>query len=243
MRRSIPQDFQATLSQPAKAVHDGVHKQQSAWPLTHKVPSPILAHHGKLSVTPDDHDFSCSSVTVQASGVEASDECITAYQELKLGKKAKYILFALNDANTAIVVDKTSVADASYDDFVQDLPKDQCRWAVYDFEFAKQGEGKRNKIGFISWCVTHGGRSFRAPGSKVLTRDAIRSPEDATVKDKMLFASSREALRRRLDGIAFEVQGTDPSEISYNTGSSPTRKIALRQYADPPPTPQCLTGR
>ena len=47
-----------------------------------------------------------------------------------------------------------------------------------------------------------------------------RSPEEATVKDKMLFASSREALRQKLVGIAFEVQGTDPSEISYSAGSS-----------------------
>lgn len=51
----------------------------------------------------------------------------------------------------------------------------------------------------------------------------IRSPDDAKIKDKMLFASSREALKHKLDGIAFEVQGTDLSEISYDIGSSRSR--------------------
>ena len=35
----------------------------------------------------------------------------------------------------------------------------------------------------------------------------------------MLFASSRDALRRSLVGIAVEIQATDLSEISYETGT------------------------
>lgn len=34
----------------------------------------------------------------------------------------------------------------------------------------------------------------------------------------MVTASSREALRRALVGIAVEIQGTDPSEVAYETG-------------------------
>lgn len=84
----------------------------------------------------------------QASGVQVADVCITTYQQLKLGKKFKYILFALNDDLSEIVVEKTSDAP-DYEAFVEDLPKDQCRWAVYDLEFEK--DGKRNKLCFVSW--------------------------------------------------------------------------------------------
>jgi len=31
------------------------------------------------------------------------------------------------------------------------LPEKECRYAVYDFEFAKEGAGIRNKIVFLSW--------------------------------------------------------------------------------------------
>jgi hypothetical protein len=34
----------------------------------------------------------------------------------------------------------------------------------------------------------------------------------------MVYASSRDALRRSLDGIGVEIQGTDYSEVSYEAG-------------------------
>jgi len=67
-----------------------------------------------------------------------------------LKKKHKYIIFTLNKDFTEIVVDKTSSAQ-DYDEFVADLPEAECRWAIYDFEFDKEGAGKRNKIIFLSW--------------------------------------------------------------------------------------------
>ncbi|KAG7445856.1 actin depolymerizing factor, partial [Guyanagaster necrorhizus] len=129
----------------------------------------------------------------QSSGIGVNSECLEKYQELKLGKKTKYIIFALSKEKTEIIVEKTSES-TSYDEFVSDLPEAECRWAIYDFEFEKEGAGKRNKICFFSW-----------------------SPDDAKIKDKMLFASSKDALRRSFVGIAVEIQGTDFSEVAYES--------------------------
>jgi hypothetical protein len=46
----------------------------------------------------------------------------------------------------------------------------------------------------------------------------VRSPDGAKIKDKMVTASSRDALRRSLTGIAAEIQGTEYSEVAYDTG-------------------------
>ncbi|TFY52093.1 hypothetical protein EVJ58_g10203 [Rhodofomes roseus] len=127
------------------------------------------------------------------SGVGVSPECLETYQTLKLGKKIKYIIYTLNPDNTQIVVEKQSQS-INYDDFLADLPENEPRWAVYDFEFEKEGAGKRNKITFFSW-----------------------SPDDSKIKKKMLFASSKDALRRALVGIAAEIQGTDYSEVAYES--------------------------
>jgi cofilin len=88
-------------------------------------------------------------------------------------------------------VSKTSDS-SNYDDFLAELPPAECRYAIYDFEFQKGDEGKRNKICFFTW-----------------------SPDESKVKQKMLYASSKEALRKALVGIATEIQGTDLSEVSY----------------------------
>lgn len=45
-----------------------------------------------------------------------------------------------------------------------------------------------------------------------------RSPDGAKIKDKMVSASSRDAIRRSLVGIAVEIQGTDYSEVAFETG-------------------------
>ncbi|MFE5326186.1 actin-binding ADF family protein [Embleya sp. NPDC056575] len=128
-----------------------------------------------------------------ASGVGVNDQCLQEYQALKLKKTYKYIVFNLNKDNTEIIVEKTSTSQ-DYDDFIADLPETECRWAVYDFEFEKEGAGKRNKLTFVSWA-----------------------PDTAKVKQKMLFASSKDALRRSLVGIAVEIQGTEYSEVAYES--------------------------
>ena len=88
----------------------------------------------------------------QASGVAVNPVCLDTFQELKLKKKHKYIIYTLNKEFTEIVVEKQS-SDQSYDTFIADLPETECRFAVYDFEFEKEGAGKRNKLCFFAWSV------------------------------------------------------------------------------------------
>lgn len=44
-----------------------------------------------------------------------------------------------------------------------------------------------------------------------------RSPDTAKVRTKMLYASSKDRIKRELDGIQVELQATDPSEMSWDT--------------------------
>jgi len=127
-----------------------------------------------------------------SSGVAVHDDCLSEFQALKIGHKHKYIIYNLSKDNTHIIVDKKSEA-AEYDDFLADLPETECRWAIYDFGYERDG-GKRNKLIFFSW-----------------------SPDSAKIKNKMLFASSKDALRRALVGIALEIQATDHSEAAYES--------------------------
>ncbi|KAG4302447.1 hypothetical protein PCANB_001258 [Pneumocystis canis] len=127
------------------------------------------------------------------SGVQVNEECLTTFQQLKQGKLHKYIIFAINSDNTHIIVEKTS-SSLDYQQFIMDLPENDCRYAVYDLEYHLEGEGKRTKMCFFVW-----------------------SPETSPIRSKMLYASSKDALRRALCGISVEIQGTDLSEISFGS--------------------------
>ncbi|KAG6878508.1 hypothetical protein C0993_005438 [Termitomyces sp. T159_Od127] len=137
--------------------------------------------------------YEAQSATIQASGVGVNSNCLEEFQALKLKKTHKYIIFTLSSDSTEIVVEKTS-SSTNFEDFIADLPETECRWAIYDFEFEKEDGGKRNKITFVSWA-----------------------PDTAKIKQKMVFASSKDALRRSLVGVAVEIQGTDYSEVAYES--------------------------
>ena len=47
-----------------------------------------------------------------------------------------------------------------------------------------------------------------------------RTPPSSRVKQKMVYASSRDALRKSLSGIHLDIQGTDKDEVSYETGAA-----------------------
>ncbi|ROT43539.1 cofilin/tropomyosin-type actin-binding protein, partial [Sodiomyces alkalinus F11] len=129
-----------------------------------------------------------------------AQECISTYNDLKLSKKYKFIIFKLSDDHKEIVVEEAS-PDKDWEVFREKLinattkSKSGPRYAVYDFEYSlASGEGERNKITFIAW-----------------------SPDDAGVMAKMIYASSKEALKRSLTGIATELQANDPDDIEYDT--------------------------
>ena len=41
----------------------------------------------------------------------------------------------------------------------------------------------------------------------------FRSPDTSRVKAKMIYASSKDRFRRELDGVHYELQATDPTEM------------------------------
>lgn len=70
-------------------------------------------------------------------------DCVATFEELKLGKKLKFIIYKLSDDKKNVVVEEKSELP-SYDEFLSKLPQNDCRYAIYDFEYVLGGgEGKR----------------------------------------------------------------------------------------------------
>ena len=93
---------------------------------------------------------------------------------------------------TQIVVEQTST-EQEYDAFLEKLPENECRYAVYDFEYdIGGGEGKRSKIVF----------------SLV--------PRHRPVRAKMVYASSKDSFEKSIEWCCADVQGTDFSEVAYD---------------------------
>lgn len=97
-----------------------------------------------------------------------NDDVVTKYNEIKLGHKYKYIIMELSADNTEIVVTKTAEPTATFSEFTNELPKDGCRYAIFDFDFELKDGGKRNKLIFFVWA-----------------------PDEAKIRQKMLVSTAK----------------------------------------------------
>ncbi|KAF2315321.1 hypothetical protein P3X46_014744 [Hevea brasiliensis] len=122
-----------------------------------------------------------------------SDECKLKFLELKAKRNHRFIVFKIDEKNQQVMLEKLGSPQASYDDFTNSLPPNECRYAVFDFDFTTNENCQKSKIFFIAW-----------------------SPDTSKVRSKMLYASSKDRFKRELDGIQVELQATDPSEMSLD---------------------------
>ncbi|KAJ8139654.1 hypothetical protein OY671_007138 [Metschnikowia pulcherrima] len=63
----------------------------------------------------------------------ADKSFLSAFNDLKLGKKSKFVIFASRPEKMPIFVDNTS-SDDDHESFLDELPKNECKYASYDYE-------------------------------------------------------------------------------------------------------------
>jgi cofilin len=98
-----------------------------------------------------------------------------------------------------IVVDKTVAASkednqATYEEFIGTLSPKESRYCIYDLNYTLKDGGERSKLLFITW-----------------------NPDGASIKQKMTYSSSKAELKKKLNGVADDIQATDFDEIEYET--------------------------
>eukprot|EP00759_Apiculatamorpha_spiralis_P000648 PhF_6_TR10249/c2_g1_i1/m.15892/K05765/CFL; cofilin len=123
------------------------------------------------------------------SGIAVADECMVAFDEIKKKKAYRYVLFSIKD-DKAVAVESKGDRSVTYAQFVEGLPKDKPAYIVFDFEYPKDGVTV-SKLVFISWI-----------------------PDIAKVKSKMMYASTKDSIKSKIEGGLVEIQATDLSEIS-----------------------------
>ena len=128
-----------------------------------------------------------------SSGVAVNQECISEFNAFKLKNQNRYILFKLSDDLKEVVIEKKAAPETTYAEFVAELPEQDCRYAIYNFEYDSGSDGKRAKIVFVIWA-----------------------PDTAPIKKKMIYASTKDAIKKAFQGISVEVQGTDRSEVDFD---------------------------
>lgn len=133
-----------------------------------------------------------------------SDDVQYSFNEFKLKRgdyKLRYFIYQISKDRKYIEVEKTGGPEKTYDDFVEALPENDCRYGLIDLEFSTDDGRETSKLVFISW-----------------------NPDTASVRPKMLYSGSKEALKAALQGVGIHINATDHSELDLETAILPVVK-------------------
>ncbi|MEE6514786.1 hypothetical protein FKM82_023134 [Ascaphus truei] len=126
-----------------------------------------------------------------ASGVTVDDRVIQVFNDMKvrkastqeeIKKRKKAVLFCLSCDKKSIILEEGKEilvgddVDDCFMEFVNMLPHADCRYALYDATYETK-ETKKEDLVFIFWA-----------------------PENAPLKSKMIYASSKDAIKKKLTG-------------------------------------------
>jgi len=100
------------------------------------------------------------------------------------------VLYKIENKKT-IVVDTSADTAASYDDFLKALPQNEPRYCAVDVDYTTSSGAQHSKIVFIFWC-----------------------PDDCAVKDRMIYAASKDTIKKALNGVQVEIQANDNGDIA-----------------------------
>ncbi|KAJ9454553.1 Actophorin [Diplonema papillatum] len=120
------------------------------------------------------------------TGVSCSADCVKEFEALKTKQAYQGLEFVI-DGDTIVIGQKFDKG-CSWDDFVAKVSED-ARYYVWDFSF-EDGGVKKSKILFISW-----------------------NPDSGKVKTKMLYAGSKDALKKKIEGGLIEVQANGKDDL------------------------------
>ncbi|XP_024965431.1 actin-depolymerizing factor-like [Cynara cardunculus var. scolymus] len=125
-----------------------------------------------------------------SSGMGVAEHCKGTFLELQRKKAHRYVIFKIDEKKNEVVVERTGSPAESYQDLTSALPDNDCRYAVYDFDFVTSENCQKSKIFFIAW-----------------------SPASSRIRAKMLYATSKSRIIHELDGVHYEIQATDFTEM------------------------------
>ncbi|OVA02104.1 Actin-binding [Macleaya cordata] len=82
-----------------------------------------------------------------------SDECKLKFLELKVKRNYRFIVFKIEEKIQQVMVEKLGDTCESYEDFTACLLANECRQAVFDFDFITDQNCQKSKI-FFCLCST-----------------------------------------------------------------------------------------
>eukprot|EP01087_Luapelamoeba_hula_P006042 TRINITY_DN16194_c0_g1_i1.p1 TRINITY_DN16194_c0_g1~~TRINITY_DN16194_c0_g1_i1.p1 ORF type:complete len:168 (-),score=21.50 TRINITY_DN16194_c0_g1_i1:8-511(-) len=145
-----------------------------------------LFYFPSATLTTQHNTHRTSFLSNMSCTITLADEVVQKFSDLE-SHSARYLICKINDDKTQAVLEKTGASSASWEDFTHDLPQEECRYGLFDFEFEKGGPVDRpNQILYVVW-----------------------RPETAKVKARMMYGAAKEPVKSSFPSTSAHVLVVD----------------------------------
>lgn len=127
-------------------------------------------------------------------GIVPSEDQIKLFNELKVDKLHRYLVIRLNKDRNGLETGEVGARDSTIKDLESILPKDNCCFVVFDFEYETFENPPRqtSKLLLICWA-----------------------PDIAPIKIKVPFSSTKSDIKANFPGIQKDIQASDFAILDF----------------------------
>lgn len=126
------------------------------------------------------------------SAIAVSDDLISAFSDLKLRNKYRYIIAKISPDCKWLELEKSGAPDETYEMFLSNLPEDEPRFSVVWVPYALKS-GAHQACVFLFWA-----------------------PENSRVKEKMKYYNVKDIVGAKLRGVDISIKATDSDEVDFD---------------------------
>ena len=114
------------------------------------------------------------------SGIKCDKEVTETLKEMKDQRKYRYIMYKIRRGakGQSIHFSKKGKRDATFLDFLRDVPKEEPRYIIYNFTYMTKEWEQRDRIMFIFW-----------------------SPDKSRVEDKVQYSSTKTTILKEVNSV------------------------------------------
>eukprot|EP01023_Acetabularia_acetabulum_P024657 TRINITY_DN2374_c0_g1_i11.p1 TRINITY_DN2374_c0_g1~~TRINITY_DN2374_c0_g1_i11.p1 ORF type:complete len:301 (-),score=69.58 TRINITY_DN2374_c0_g1_i11:2272-3174(-) len=140
------------------------------------------------------------------SGIKVHRDAVNLYNYVKAKKAHKWMTYRLDTGGMEVVVADVGGPDSTYQDFMQAFPENECRYGVFDWEYINADGEVFGKLLFLHW-----------------------SPDSASVKNKMMYASTKDFFKGFMEGLATEILATELPELDEDLAYEAVKSTIVRK--------------
>ncbi len=127
--------------------------------------------------------------------IAVADNVIQVFRDMKMKNIYRYAVFAIKE--NVIEIETLGGADASHQEFLEKLLKDECRYATLNMNFELPSgdngvkEGERSKTVFVAWV-----------------------PHNSNAKSRFVYTAAKIPFKRKLGGLNLDICAAEYDDLT-----------------------------